>query len=292
MRKHLKECRVAVVGLGLRGASLCMDLIQKQACREVRGIARRTDTVLQAFFGGAVDQATNDLYTGVLGADILVLATPVRTIVSMIDDIGPHLWPGTVIIDMGSTKSDICAAMERMPDGLQPIGGHPMTGKEIAGYQAAEAGLYEKAPWILTPLERTSNDAMALAQELVETVGSLPLILSPDRHDLLVASISHLPYLLASALVMTVADRGDMDPLVWELAAGGFRDTSRVAASDTRMFLDILMTNRTAILEQLDVFGQRLDDLRTAIEAGDEDLLAVSLAESRQQRVTWSDSHS
>ncbi len=292
MRKHLKECRVAVVGLGLMGASLCMDLIQKQACREVRGIARRTDTVLQAFFGGAVDQATNDLYTGVLGADILVLATPVRTIVSMIDDIGPHLWPGTVIIDMGSTKSDICAAMERMPDGLQPIGGHPMTGKEIAGYQAAEAGLYEKAPWILTPLERTSNDAMALAQELVETVGSLPLILSPDRHDLLVASISHLPYLLASALVMTVADRGDMDPLVWELAAGGFRDTSRVAASDTRMFLDILMTNRTAILEQLDVFGQRLDDLRTAIEAGDEDLLAVSLAESRQQRVTWSDSHS
>ena len=292
MRKHLKECRVAVVGLGLMGASLCMDLIQKQACREVRGIARRTDTVLQAFFGGAVDQATNDLYTGVLGADILVLATPVRTIVSMIDDIGPHLWPGTVIIDMGSTKSDVCAAMERMPDGLQPIGGHPMTGKEIAGYQAAEAGLYEKAPWILTPLERTSNDAMALAQELVETVGSLPLILPPDRHDLLVASISHLPYLLASALVMTVADRGDMDPLVWELAAGGFRDTSRVAASDTRMFLDILMTNRTAILEQLDAFGQRLDDLRTAIEAGDEDLLAVSLAESRQQRVSWSDSHS
>ncbi len=267
MRKQLKDCRVTVVGLGLMGASLCMDLIQGQACREVRGVARRTDTVLEAFFSGAVDLATNDLDTGVLGADILVLATPVRTIVSMLDEIGPKLWPGTIVIDMGSTKSDICAAMEHMPDGLQPIGGHPMTGKEIAGFEAAEPGLYSGAPWVLTPLERTSDEALELARELVATVGAKPLILPPDRHDLLVASISHLPYLLASALVQTVAERGELDPLVWELAAGGFRDTSRVAASDTRMFLDILMTNRAAVLDQLDVFSQQLDELRCALEA-------------------------
>lgn len=287
MRKQLKDCRVTVVGLGLMGASLCMDLIQGQACREVRGVARRTDTVLEAFFSGAVDLATNDLDTGVLGADLLVLATPVRTIVAMLDEIGPKLWPGTVVIDMGSTKSDICAAMQRMPDGLQPIGGHPMTGKEIAGFEAAEPGLYRGAPWVLTPLERTSDEALELARELVTTVGAKSLILSPDRHDLLVASISHLPYLLANALVQTVAERGELDPLVWELAAGGFRDTSRVAASDTRMFMDILMTNRAAVLDQLHTFSEQLGELRCALEAQDEGRLERMLRSAQQQRVAW-----
>ncbi len=291
MHKPLSECRVTVVGLGLMGASLCMDLIELQACREVRGVARRTDTVLEAFFGGAVDLATNDLYTGVLGADVLILATPVRTIVSMLEEIGSYLWPGTVIIDMGSTKSDICAAMEKMPDGLQPIGGHPMTGKETAGYQAAEPGLYRNAPWILSPLERTSEDALKLAHELVTTVGAKPLLLPPERHDRLVASISHLPFLLASALVLTVEEIGDIDSLVWELAAGGFRDTSRVAASDTRMFLDILMTNRGAILQQLDTFGGRLNALRAALASADEVQLESMLIESHELRQQWGHSH-
>lgn len=287
MRKHLKDCRIAVVGLGLMGASLCIDLIRGQACREVRGVARRTDTVLDAFFSGAVDLATNDLHTGILGADLVVLATPVRTIVSMLDELGPHLWPGTVVIDMGSTKADICAAMAHLPDGLQPIGGHPMTGKEVAGFEAAEGGLYCGSPWILTPLERTSEDALALAHELVSAVGARPVVLPAERHDLLVASISHLPYLVASALVATVADRGDADPLVWELAAGGFRDTSRVAASDTRMFLDILMTNRTAVLDQLDVFAHRLQQIRAVLDKEDEDELIRILAASQKQRVAW-----
>ena len=291
MRKQLKDCRVSVVGLGLMGASLCMDLIENNLCREVRGVARRTDTVLEAFFSGAVDLATNDLNTGVLGADLLVLATPVRTIVSMLEMIGPQVWPGTVIIDMGSTKSDICAAMERMPDGLQPIGGHPMTGKETAGFQAAECGLYRGAPWVLTPLERTSEDAMELADELVTAVGAHPIILPPARHDRLVASISHLPFLIANALVLTVAEQGEMDPLVWQLAAGGFRDTSRVAGSDTRMFLDILMTNRAAALDQISAFGSRLDDLRAALENEDEASLARILEDGRRQRTAWYQSH-
>lgn len=292
MRKHLRDCRIAVVGLGLMGASLCIDLIRSSACREVRGIARRTDTVLEAFFSGAVDLATNDLDTGVLGADILVLATPVRTILSLLQDVGAKLWPGTLVIDMGSTKSDICAAMALLPDGLQPIGGHPMTGKEVAGFKAAEAGLYVDAPWVLTPLERTSAEAMELACELVKVVGAKPLVLSPDRHDHLVASISHLPYLLANALVQTVAERGEFDPLVWRLAAGGFRDTSRVAASDTRMFLDILMTNRSAILDQLDVFDHRLREIRSTLEKMDEEKLSQLLEAAQKQRIAWNSRHS
>ncbi len=285
--KRLADCRVAIVGLGLMGASLAIDLIHNGLCREVRGIARRTATVLDAFFSGAVDLATNDLTTGVIAADIVILATPVRTIVDVIDELGPHLWPGTLVMDMGSTKAEICAALDRLPPGVQPIGGHPMTGKETAGFEAAEANLYRGATWVLTPLARTSPEAVCLATELVEAVGARPVVLPPARHDRLVATISHLPFLAASALVHTTAQVGAEDPTVWELAAGGFRDTSRVAASDTRMFLDILMTNQPAVLAQLDAYMEQLADLRRLLQAKDEPALRAKLAVSHEVRAGW-----
>jgi prephenate dehydrogenase len=287
MAKRLADCHVAVVGLGLMGASLCLDLVQGKLCREVRGVARRTETVLDAFFSGAVDLATNDPATGVMGADIVILATPVRTIVELVRKLGPHLWPGTLVMDMGSTKSEICAALGQLPAGVQPVGGHPMCGKETAGFGAAEAGLYRQAPWVLSPLPRTSPDALRLATELAEAVGARPVVLDAERHDRLVASISHLPFLLASALVHAVNEVGQGDELVWRLAAGGFRDTSRVAASDTRMFLDILLTNRSAVLEQVDAFAGQLASLRTLLAEGDEEALRAKLAASQTKRSSW-----
>lgn len=287
MRKRLADCRVAVVGLGLMGASLCMDLVRNGLCREVRGIARRTDTVLEAFFAGAVDLATNDPETGVLGADVVIIATPVRTIIDMLETIAPSLWPGTLVMDMGSTKAEICAALDQLPGGVQPVGGHPMTGKETAGFEAAEPGLYRGATWVLSPLARTSPEALCLATELVETVGARPVVLAPARHDRLVASISHLPFLVASALVAAVEEVGITDPAVWEIAAGGFRDTSRVAASDTRMFMDILLTNRAAVLEQVDSFIEHIGELRDLLAGGDEDDLRAALLQTQQTRAAW-----
>jgi prephenate dehydrogenase len=287
MIKHLADCRVAVLGLGLMGASLCMDLVQGKLCREVRGVARRTETVLEAFLAGAVDLATNDPHTGVMGADIVILATPVRTIVDLLAEIGPYLWPGTVVIDMGSTKAEICAAMAQLPPGVQPVGGHPMCGKETAGFGAAESGLYYNAPWVLSPLERTSEEALCLATELAQAVGARPLVLAPARHDRLVATISHLPFLLASALVHAVAEVGAEDEMVWQLAAGGFRDTSRVAASDTRMFIDILLTNRQAVLAQVDNFADQLAEIRELLAAENEAKLREKLAMSQGMRAGW-----
>ncbi len=197
------------------------------------------------------------------------------------------LWPGTVVIDMGSTKGEICAALDRLPAGIQPLGAHPMTGKEQAGFTAAEPGLYVGAPWVLSPLPRTSPAALALTTELAEAVGARPLVLDAQRHDRLVAAISHLPFLLATALVHTVADIGEDDAMVWDLAAGGFRDTSRVAASDTRMFMDILATNREAVLAQLDGFDAHLHQLRSLLEAGNEVELAAKLTRSQQLRANW-----
>lgn len=287
MSKQLQDCSITVIGLGLMGASLCLDLKQGELCREVRGVARRTVTVLEAFFAEAVDLATNDPHTGVLGADIVILATPVRTIVNMLEEIAPHLRPGTLVMDMGSTKAEICAAMDQLPQGVQPIGGHPMCGKETAGFESAETGLYHNAPWVLTPLPRTDESAVALAAELAQAVGARPIVLEPARHDRLVAGISHLPFLLASALVHAVDEIGQTDEMVWQLAAGGFRDTSRVAASDTRMFMDILMTNRTAVLEQLDCFVGKVAALRELLDEGDEEQLRDTLALSQERRAGW-----
>jgi prephenate dehydrogenase len=287
MRKRLADCRIAIVGLGLMGASLAMDLMRNNLCREVRGVARRTSVVLDAFFSGAVDLATNDLHTGVMGADIVILATPVRTIVEQVREIAPTLWPGTIVMDMGSTKGEICTALDALPPHVQPIGGHPMTGKETAGFEAAEPNLYRNATWVLSPLPRTTPETIALSQELVEAVGANPVVLPPERHDRLVATISHLPFLAASALVHTTQEMGKEDPQVWELAAGGFRDTSRVAASDTRMFLDILMTNQPAVLAQLDNYISQLSELRTLIENKDEAALAAKLAISQAARAQW-----
>jgi len=269
------------------GASLAMDLMQNNLCREVRGVARRTATVLDAFFARAVDLATNDLHTGVMGADIVILATPVRTIVDQINEIAPTLWPGTIVMDMGSTKSEICAVLDRLPAHVQPIGGHPMTGKETAGFDAAETNLYRNATWVLTPLPRTTTETVALSLELVEAVGARPVVLAPERHDRLVAAISHLPFLAASALVHTTLATGNDDPAVWELAAGGFRDSSRVAASDTRMFLDILMTNQPAVLTQMDNYLAQLTELRSLLACGDEAALAAKLAISQAARAKW-----
>ena len=287
MSKRLYDCSVTVVGLGLMGASLCMDLKTKQLCREVRGVARRTQTVLEAFFAGAVDLVTNDLQTGILGADIVILSTPVRTIVSTLHEIGPRLWPGTLVMDMGSTKADICAAMADLPPGVQPVGGHPMCGKETAGFESAECGLYRNAPWVLSPLPRTDPQALDLAVELAAAVGARPIVLEPARHDRLVASISHLPFLVASALTGAVAQVGASDPMVWDLAAGGFRDTSRVAASDTQMFLDILLTNRSAVLAQVDAFAAELGELRALLAQEDEAALRTKLTATQRQRAAW-----
>jgi prephenate dehydrogenase len=287
MRKRLADCRVAIVGLGLMGASLAMDLTQNRICREVRGVARRTATVLDAFFARAVDLATNDVHTGVMGADIVILATPVRTIIDQIHEIAPTLWPGTIVMDMGSTKSTICAALDQLPAHVQPIGGHPMTGKETAGFEAAELNLYRDATWVLSPLTRTTSETVALSQELVEAVGARPVVLPPERHDRLVATISHLPFLAASALVHTVSEVGKSDAKVWELAAGGFRDSSRVAASDTRMFLDILMTNQPAVLAQLDHYIEHLSEMRRLLADDNEAELAAKLAISQAARSQW-----
>jgi prephenate dehydrogenase len=215
-------------------------------------------------------------------ADLIVLATPVRTILELIPLVGSLAPTGCLLMDLGSTKARIVEAMEALPPHLQAIGGHPMCGKEVSGVAAAEADLYEGATFVLTPLQRTSAEALTLAQELVEAVGARPLLMDAERHDRLAAAVSHLPYLLSAGLVATAEEVAAEDELVWGLAASGFRDTSRLAASDVTMMLDILLTNRQTVGETLSRFAHQLNTIAHLLE-GDEEGLR-SLMERVQKR--------
>jgi prephenate dehydrogenase len=283
------NARVAIVGLGLMGGSLAAALRAHDACREVVGVARRQSSLTMATTLRMIHRGATDLREGVAGADLVVLCTPVGDILARLAEIGPWLKPGCVVLDVGSTKAEICRAMERLPEGVQPIGGHPMCGKESSGLSVAEPSLYLDKVFVLAPLERTAPEAVALAEALVRAVGARPLYLEPERHDRIVAAISHLPYLLAVSLVLAAErlaqqEDGQQDAMLWALAASGFGDTSRVAASSIPMMSDILRTNRAAILDAARAAQGELARLIELLQEDDIEALLPLLGAARERR--------
>ncbi|NPA91775.1 MAG: prephenate dehydrogenase/arogenate dehydrogenase family protein [Chloroflexi bacterium] len=278
------DMTVTVIGLGLMGGSLCLALREQPDPPRLIGVVRSAQSAAWVRDQGVVDEVTTDVRAGVRDADVVILATPVRTLIRQIALIGPHLKPHAVVMDLGSTKGQICRALEQLPEHVQPVGGHPMCGKEKAGLEHADPRLYRDATFVLCPLERTADWALALAQDLVVRLGARPLILSPDLHDRLVATISHLPYLVAVTLVQTAHRVAQEDPRVWRVAASGFRDTTRVASSDVKMMMDILLTNREAVLEMLDIYREELDALRALLDQEAEGPLRLHLSNIKNLR--------
>jgi len=277
------EKSVCIVGLGLMGGSLASALHGQ--VKQLIGVDRHASTRQLALSDGVVDIVTDDLSSGVRAVDLIILATPVQSILQIVREL-PNLRPdGCMVLDLGSTKEEICAAMRALPDSFAAIGGHPMCGKETAGYHAADADLYRGQTFILTRNLRTTRQIEELSISIIEHVGAHPMFLSADEHDQIVAVASHLPYVIAAALVHRAADMED--ERVWPVSASGFRDTSRLAGSDPRMMLEILLTNRRAILSQLDQYHKELTKISILLEEGNEAELAAWLAEAQQQHVIY-----
>lgn len=279
----LADCRIAIVGLGLMGGSLAMAL--REHCR-ANIIGVDTDPNTLAFAQAhAIIHRVADFDSALAASDLLILATPVSAILEQLQHVHhstfriPH---SSLILDLGSTKSQIVAAMQALPPQFDPIGGHPMCGKEAGGIENANPDLYRGKTFVLSPLERTSPRALALAYELITTVGAVPLILNAEQHDKFAAAISHLPYALAIALMGVALNTND--DRLWRMAASGFRDTTRLAASDLTMMSDILLTNRAAILDALSNFRAELDTLTAAIESGNPDSLRAALESAQAKR--------
>jgi prephenate dehydrogenase len=233
---------------------------------------------------GVVDFATPDLASGLRRCNLLVLATPVRSILKLLSELPTISNPQSLIsiLDLGSTKSEVVAAMEALPEEFDPIGGHPMCGREVSGLEHADGTLFHDQTFVLVPLRRTTPQALALARQVVSAVGARALELTPEQHDALTAVSSHLPYAAATALMRAALSLGDEQ--VWRVAASGFRDTSRLAASDLTMMVDILITNRQALLQALGRYRAELDTLASLIEAGDASALRAALAPAQARR--------
>ncbi|MDL1901544.1 prephenate dehydrogenase/arogenate dehydrogenase family protein [Anaerolineae bacterium CFX9] len=282
------RCRhLAVVGLGLMGGSLAMAL--REHADRITGVDLNAQSRAYALEHGIIDAGTDDLREGVMDADVVILAAPVRSILHMVRDrIGAYLRSNTLLIDIGSTKEDICNAMANLPIGVHAVGGHPMTGKESSGIESSDGALYRDRPFVLCPTRRTTPAARLRAVALVEAIGAIPIEMDAHHHDRVVAAISHLPYLLSAALVATVAYEGQNDDSVWKLAAGGFRDMSRLAASDLSMMGDILSTNRQAVATLLALFRMQLAMLEARLISEENGSLMEMLQPIRAARLDWS----
>lgn len=276
-----KHQTIAIVGIGLMGGSLALALKERAVFRNILAIDRDSEICAHARARGI--EATSDL-NAVAQADVIVLATPVRTILELLPHVGALARAGAIVMDVGSTKRDIVQAMSQLPAHLQVIGGHPLCGKETAGFLSADADLFANTVFVLTPLTRTSPQTLAYAQSLVQQIGARPLIVDAERHDWILATTSHLPYLLAATLMMIADERARDDDLLFTLAASGFRDTSRLAASNPTMMLDILMTNRANVTEALRASARKLDELANALTNDDELALRAILSTVANKR--------
>jgi prephenate dehydrogenase len=275
--------RVCFVGLGLLGGSLALALRGKVA--RLTAVDLHAATRQQALQQNLVDHITADLASGIQDADLIIFATPVRTILHLLAQL-PQLRPdGCLVLDIGSTKEAIGAAMAELPEQFTAIGGHPMCGKETAGLTAAVPDLYVGQTFILCENDRTTPAIKTIAHDLIAAIGATPMLLDAVTHDRLVATISHLPYLVASVLMHTAVCLHD--DRVWPVSASGFRDTSRLAGSDPYMMRDILLTNKTAVLEQLTHYQTHLRKIEQLIAEGDETNLVVWLQEKQAERQVY-----
>jgi prephenate dehydrogenase len=281
-----KTQHLAVVGLGLMGGGLAMAL--RDRAETITGIDSNPETRQFALNNRIVDFVTDDLQAGVREADTVILAAPVRVITELVKmRIGSYLRSNTLLIDIGSTKYDICDAMGRLPVGIGAIGGHPMTGKERSGIEEADPTIYHGRPFVLCRTRRTTPAAFERARLLVDAVGAEIIEMEAERHDRIVAGISHLPYMLSASMVATIAKEAQGDEAFWQLAAGGFRDMSRLAGSDIRMMGDILSTNTRAVATLLAMFRVQLAQMEALLISGEHKQLIEMLMPVRDARLEW-----
>lgn len=277
--------RIAIVGVGLIGGSLGMAWRSRGVASEVVGVTRREATISEAIAMGAIDKGTTDPALGVQGADVVVIATPVGTIAPMVRSIAPSLKPGTIVTDVGSTKSAVCREVWAEPTGAHIfIGGHPMAGSEKAGVLAADVYLFQNAPYVLVPPPDCPEAALEKLLMLAKAAGARPLVMGSDEHDAIVATVSHLPHLVAAALVNAASERSKEYDALLQLAAGGFRDTTRVASGIEDVWTDICLTNAMQITAALDAFERELARFRQAIEGRDPERLGAVLRSAREVR--------
>lgn len=293
-RGSLMSSNLVVIGTGLIGSSLAMSAKRRSLFDTVWAVNRSESTNEQALAMGVADKAAthaqiDEVLSSLNVADVVVIAVPVRTYQSIFEKIKPSLPVGVVVTDVGSTKASVIESAKtvwgEIPTFFVP--GHPIAGSERSGVQAANPELFVDRRFIITPVSHTSEEAAERVKSLWTAVGSVVDEMNPDHHDAVLAATSHLPHVLAYAIVDALVTL-EQKTEVFRYAAGGFSDFTRIAESDPVMWRDILLANKSAILDQLDNFETHLADLRGAIERSDGEAIEQVLERSRDARQLFS----
>ncbi len=280
--------KIALIGVGLIGGSFALSLKKARAVKHVVGLDRHLTSLKAALQLGIIDSFTDDMASAVADADLIVIATPVAQTTKILSAIYPYLQPNTIVTDVGSTKADVVLAARNslQEKASQFVPAHPIAGREKNGPEAAIDDLYVGKKVVITRLTENADQSVELVSQAWCLCGAIIHHLSPKEHDQVFASVSHLPHLLAYALVDDIAAKPHADRL-FQYAASGFRDFTRIAGSSPEMWRDISLANRTAILEELDSYSAKLQQLRASLEASDSVALEAIYSRAQTARVNW-----
>lgn len=272
--------KVAIIGVGLIGGSIGEAIKKKRLAGTVIGVGHRASSIDEAHERGATDKGTLDAVKGVTGADLVIIATPVRLIPEIARKISRSLKKGCMVTDVGSTKAEIVALLERiLPKGVDFIGSHPLAGSEKRGVKFAQEDLFKGSIVIMTKTNKTKKSALDKLGRFWKSLGVGRIVIkSPEEHDRIVAEISHLPHIAAAAIVNTASEKS------LEFASSGFKDTTRIAASDPDIWRDICVTNRKQILKALERYERNIFKLKKLIKNGSAAQLRKEFERSKKRR--------
>jgi len=280
--------RVVIVGVGLIGGSFALGLKAAGASATIVGLERSARALARARELGIIDVACTDPQEALKGADLVLLAAPVAQTGAILEQLLPFLEPHTIVTDAGSTKSDVVASARAAMQGRvqQFVPGHPIAGRESNGPDAAIPDLFRGKKAVLTPLPENPSDAVERVAAAWRACGAIIHTLSPQEHDRVFAAVSHLPHLLAYALVDDIANKPHAD-LLFQYAASGFRDFTRIAGSSPEMWRDISLANRASLLGELDAYLAQLGSLRARLAAADGAALEAVYGNAQRARRAW-----
>ncbi len=279
--------KMTIIGVGLLGASLAKACKERDLVEEVVGYGRNRENLEKARALKIIDHCPADLAEAVKDADLIVLCTPVTTIIPLIQNMIASIRPGALITDVGSVKEPIVKEAEKLvPKGVFFVGSHPIAGGENSGLEASTANLYQGAKCIVTPTDKTNNSALEKISALWQAVGMQVINLSAEEHDFVFGAVSHLPHIVVYALMNTLGSLRTQDNReVTAFSGAGLKDITRIASSDPVMWRDICLSNRNHSLDLIDRFQNKLDEIRSTIEKGDGQALKEEFIAANKYRL-------
>lgn len=279
--------KMTIIGVGLLGASLAKACKERDLVEEIVGYGRNRENLEKARALKIIDHCPADLAEAVKDADLIVLCTPVTTIIPLIQNMIARIQPGALITDVGSVKEPIVKEAEKLvPKGVFFVGSHPIAGGENSGLEASTANLYQGAKCIVTPTDKTNNSALEKISALWQAVGMQIINLSAEEHDFVFGAVSHLPHIVVYALMNTLGSLRTQDNReVTAFSGAGLKDITRIASSDPVMWRDICLSNRNHSLDLIDRFQNKLDEIRSTIEKGDGQALKEEFIAANKYRL-------